>query len=389
MAATQLNSRSNLFFVYITTILCTPFFLTRFAFDILLCLPPWTRPVREWSVNQAVRVRFVRLVLLYTSRLRAGNSLSLRSGREGKRFEVIRPQASEFYKGPLLDNEIRPEPIGTTWTPAQPPQAVPIPSDLIVALHYHGGAFSIGDGRDGDTGYLARTLLRYMGCTHVCSPQYRLADGKDGRFPAALQDAVTTYVYLIKEKGIPAQQIILSGDSAGANLALGLLRYIHEHGKELNIPPPRAVALWSPWVDVGAAIYKDLSKSPNYSTDYLNKEFGRWGATSVSGYGVIDPRGPYLSPLNHPFKLEAEIPMFVQAGEREVICDDIKLMAQRYENLGWNLKLVVSENCPHDILLLGPMIRFRDEARAAAREAGRFLSATTGLQLRVVDEAGK
>jgi len=67
-------------------------------------------------------------------------------------------------------------------------------------------------------------------------------------------------------------------------------------------------------VDVGAAAYKDLGKSPNYATDYLNREFGGRGATAVSGYGAVDPEGPYLSPLHHPLGMEVDFPMFVQAG---------------------------------------------------------------------------
>jgi len=191
-------------------------------------------------------MRTVKLSLLYCSLLRVGNNLTLRSGRERTGFEIIRPQPPSFYKGPLSDDEIPPEPIGTTWTPTPPPPSNPTPPNRIITLHIHGGAFIIGDGRDGDTCYLTHTLLHHMHCTHVCSPQYRLSGSKAGRFPAALQDVLTTYLHLIRERNIPAKQIILSGDSAGGNLALGLLRYIYEFGAELDIPAPGAVALWSP-----------------------------------------------------------------------------------------------------------------------------------------------
>jgi acetyl esterase/lipase len=254
--------------------------------------------------------------------------------------------------------------------------------ELIVALHFHGGGFAIGNGRDEDTGYIARTLIRHMGCNLVCTPQYRLSSGMNGRFPAPVQDALTAYLWLLKEKGIPPRQIIFSGDSAGGTIALGLLRYIHEHGAELDIPAPGAVALWSPWVDVAAAIHQDMRASPNYKTDYLNKEFGRWGAACVSGYGAVDPSGPYLSPLHHPFKPAADIPIFVHGGEREVICDDIQLIAQRYGDIGCKLNVHISKHCPHDILLLGSRIGFEAEAEEAARNARKFFLATTDMNLR-------
>ena len=373
-------SRVMLLFTYCYTLLTTPFLLAHFTFDILLTLLPWTRPTKEWSLNQAARMRVVRLVLLYWSRLRWGDRLTLRPGGERNRFEVMHPQSRKLYKGPLSDVVILPEAIGTTWTPARPPPPALVRPELTVVLHFHGGGFAIGNGRDEDTGYLAQTLTQHMGCKLVCTPQYRLSSGRNGRFPAPVQDALTAYLWLLREKGIPARQIIFSGDSAGGNIALGLLRYIQEHGAELDIPAPSAVALWSPWVDVAAAINQDMRQSPNYNTDYLNKEFGYWGAASVSG--GADPSGPYLSPLHHPFKPPiTDMPMFLHGGDREVLWDDIQVMEQRYGDIGWKVHLGVSEHCPHDIILLGSRLGFEKEAEEAAREAGKFFSGTVNLKL--------
>ncbi|KAL2130256.1 hypothetical protein VTI74DRAFT_6695 [Chaetomium olivicolor] len=295
----------------------------------------------------------------------------------------MHPRSSKLYKGALSDAVIQPETIGTTWTPARPPPPALVRPELTVALHFHGGGFAIGNGRDEDTGYLARTMIRHMGCKTVCTPQYRLSSGSNGRFPAPVQDALTAYLWLLHEKGIPARQIIVSGDSAGGTIALGLLRYIHEHGAELDIPAPGALALWSPWVDVPAALHQDMRQSPNYRTDYLNKEFGQWGAASVSGYGAVDPSGPYLSPLHHPFKPPAaDMPMFLHGGDREVLWDDIQLVARRYGDIGWKVHLGVSRHCPHDILLVGSRIGFEREAEAAAMEARKFFLAATDMKLR-------
>ncbi|KAH6842194.1 hypothetical protein B0I37DRAFT_345149 [Chaetomium sp. MPI-CAGE-AT-0009] len=365
---TRKAARVMLLFAYCYTILATPFLLAHFTLDILLALFPWTRPIKGWSLNQAARMRVVRLVLLYWSRLRWGDRLTLKPGGERNRFEVMRPGSPKLYTGALSDSVIQPETIGTTWTPARPPPPALIRPELTVVLHFHGGGFAIGNGRDEDTGYLARTLIQHMGCKIVCTPQYRLSSGSNGRFPAPVQDALTAYLWLLHEKGIPAHQIVFSGDSAGGNIALGLLRYIHEHGAELDIPAPAAVALWSPWGDVAAAINQDMRQSPNYKTDYLNKEFGYWGATSVSGN--IDPSGPYLSPLHHTFRPPmAGMPMFLHGGDREVLWDDIQALAERYGDIGWKVHLAVSKQCPHDILLLGSRLGFEKEAEEAAKEA--------------------
>lgn len=367
-------------FAYVYALLATPWLLSRLLADISISFFPWARPTQEWSLNQAVRVRVVQLALLYLSILRLGDRLSLKPGSEGNRFEVLRPRSSKLYKGPASDAQIRPQLLGVTWTPARPPPPSIVGEETTVVLHFHGGAFVIGNGRDNDTGYLARTLIRHLGCTHVCTPQYRLSSSRGGRFPAPLQDAITAYSHLLHGSGIPASQIILSGDSAGGNLALGLLRYIEEHDED-DLPLPGAVSLWSPWVDVGAALKGDVKSSPNFATDYLNGHFSRWGSSTISA--TVDASGPYLSPLHHPFRLGRRIPVFIHGGEREVLQDDIRKFCRLYEEQGWLLHLVMSPGCPHDVLLLGPRMGFHQEAERAVREMRGFLLSTSSTYLRV------
>ncbi|KAF5025488.1 hypothetical protein F66182_2393 [Fusarium sp. NRRL 66182] len=368
-------------FSYLYALLISPWLLSYFLFDIALCVLPWTRPSKQWSMSQAMCLRVVRLLLLYWSLTKAGDRLSLRHGREKNRFEIIAPRHPKLYTGVLSDVLIQPAQLGLTWTPSRPPPASLIHPGMTVVLHFHGGAFVIGNGRDEDTGYLAQTLIRHMGCTHVCTPQYRLSSSENGRFPAPLQDALTAYLCLIKTKRIPASQIILSGDSAGANIALGLVRYIHEYGQHDEIPFPRAMTLWSPWVDVAGALEQDLVQSPNYKTDYLNMHFARWGASTISGFGAVDPAGMYLSPLRHPFQLEKPLPVFVNSGGGEILYGDIERFCQRYKNHGWLIHLDVSEGCPHDILLLGSRTGFTAEAEEAANNAKAFLTENAGLKL--------
>lgn len=52
-------------------------------------------------------------------------------------------------------------------------------------------------------------------------PQYRLASDSSTRFPAAMQDRLTAYMYLLGQ-GVSPEDIVLSGDSAGANLVVAL-----------------------------------------------------------------------------------------------------------------------------------------------------------------------
>jgi len=54
------------------------------------------------------------------------------------------------------------------------------------------GAYVIGDGRQDDCGFAAKTLLQHTSATHVFCPQYACLN-PGGRFPAQLQDAVTCF----------------------------------------------------------------------------------------------------------------------------------------------------------------------------------------------------
>jgi acetyl esterase/lipase len=111
------------------------------------------------------------------------------------------------------------------------------------------GAYVIGDGRQDDCGFAAKTLLQHTSATHVLCPQYRLASNPGGRFPSQLQNAITSLLYLIDEIKVPNSQITISGDSAGGNLCLALLRYIADNPKA-EVPSPGCAFLWSPWVDL-------------------------------------------------------------------------------------------------------------------------------------------
>lgn len=201
--------------------------------------------------------------------------LSLLPQAEKERWTVVQPADKLSYMGVAnADPDIKPEQVGGTWYPAK----ISVSGKPgIVILHFHGGAYVIGDGRTKDAGFAAKTLIAETDATHVFAPQYRLSSNPGCRFPAALQDAITAYVYLIKVEGISPTKIVLSGDSAGANLALSLTRYLTEHGANVGLAGPMATLLWSPWVSPGRSVTTEaFDSSPNIRTDYITTAFGRW-----------------------------------------------------------------------------------------------------------------
>ncbi|KAL8845151.1 MAG: hypothetical protein Q9176_000319 [Flavoplaca citrina] len=339
----------------------------RGPFWFLYLVPRFLRQHPSWTLRQSFMVQLLKVFLHHTSLVRAHPHWSLLPGAEKERYERISPSEKDVYHGVLNDREIKPVEVGGTWYPT-----VYGPGDAkrkAVILHFHGGAFVVGDGRKSDFGHGAGLLTSHTDCW-VLGLQYRISSNPGCRFPAALQDAVTAYQSLL-DRGIPASSIIVSGDSAGANLAIALLRYMTDHPDVL--PKPKAALLWCAWVNPGHCLNpKPCSSNRNHGTDYLADSFPEWGVRAYAP-APLDATGPYISPMNHPFRCEG-VPMWVQFGEMEILADDIVKFAEGMREIGGNeVELHEDKGAPHDILLLGAVLGFQDTTENMARAMGKWL----------------
>lgn len=96
-----------------------------------------------------------------------------------------------------------------------------------IILHCHGGGYSTGSSQ------YARTLTGKLAAStsmDVLSFDYRLAP--ENPYPAAREDAMKVWNYLML-LGYGARDVIVSGDSAGGNLALSLVLRLKEEGRLL------------------------------------------------------------------------------------------------------------------------------------------------------------
>lgn len=334
---------------------------------------------------------------------------------------------SEFYRrSPLLDEdgEVRPARTGGTWYPKKYEDSKDgNGDDGIVILHFHGGGFVLSDARDANCAAPAQTLLRAMpsSSTFIFFVEYRLSSSPGHRFPAALQDALSAYLYLILDLHIYPSRIVLSGDSAGGNLALGLLRYISENADLFHpyspatgssgggsSPTCAAVLLWSPWLDLSVPAYEFASHA-NYPTDYVPSSFLSWAQraylppSSSSSPSSPSPSSnltqthqlslsslslshPYISPALHPFLTPT--PIWIAVGSHEVLRDQgVKFAAdmQRLrmngngigenERIGGKLEVEVCElqDVGHDTFLTGHLTGRQDRAEEGAKSAAGFL----------------
>jgi monoterpene epsilon-lactone hydrolase len=200
-----------------------------------------------------------------------------------------------------------------------------------VVLCFHGGGYQTGSPAS------LRSLLALLSAAaqaRVLSAGYRLAP--EHPFPAAIEDALTAYRWLIAG-GTPARQVVMSGNSSGGGLALGALVALRDAGD----PLPGAAVVMSPWTDLD--LTGESMRTRAASDVMLTPEGAREGADwYLAGQ---DPRHPYASPLYAD--LHGLPPMLIQAGDAEILRDDSTRFAAAAQAAGVDVTLEIWDEMPH------------------------------------------
>jgi acetyl esterase/lipase len=229
-----------------------------------------------------------------------------------------------------------------------------IPTGTI--LYFHGGAYALGSAAL--SAGLASELARRSDARAV-SVDFALAPERP--FPAALHDAVAAYQALLDD-GIPANDIVLAGESSGGGLALAATLTITSTGR----PCPAAVYVASPWADLtttGASMTTKADVDPSVTPDGLHRRARDYAA----GYDLTDGR---ISPVFAD--LTGFPPLLIQVGGNEVLLDDATRLATRAAADGVPVTLEVTPDVPHVFVGFAGML---DEADEALTKAGQFIRA--------------
>jgi monoterpene epsilon-lactone hydrolase len=202
-----------------------------------------------------------------------------------------------------------------------PPDAAP---DRVI-LYLHGGAYCIGSCASHRE--LAARLAGAAGARALVV-EYRLAP--EHRFPAAVEDAVATYRWLL-DRDVAPGRIVLAGDSAGGGLAVATLVALRAAGA----PLPAGAAMISPWADLAGT-------SPSLRTraeadPWLTPE--RLAQRASLYLGDADPRAPLASPVYAD--LRGLPPLLILAGGDEIVLDDAARLAERARAAGVPVALEV------------------------------------------------
>ena len=203
---------------------------------------------------------------------------------------------------------------------------------------------------------LVTRLVRRTG-RPAFSLDYPLAP--EHRFPAAHNATVNGYLWLL-EQGFSAQDIVVSGDSAGGHLALALCGEL----RRLGLPMPAGLVLMSPLID---ASFDTAAGAARRVRDF--SAVSRLGKALIGRYTrgaeLEDPR------LDVVREAGADLPpMLIQAGAREMMSADAERIAAAQEAAGGDYELQIWPGQTHVFQML-PML---PESREALNEIASFVA---------------
>jgi epsilon-lactone hydrolase len=230
-------------------------------------------------------------------------------------------------------------------------------SPTAVILYFHGGGYVLGDA----VGH--RNLSWRLACAsgfRVLMVNYRLAP--ESPFPAALEDAIAAFDWLISQ-GYAPENIILGGDSAGGGLALATLLNLKNLGADL----PAAAILISPWLDLtlSGPSYADNSASDPMLTSQVLK------AWAESYLADRDAKAPLASPLFGD--LQGLPPMLIHVGSTEILRSDAESLVDKVIEMGGTAALKVWPKMVHVFHLFAGRV---PEAGQAIDELGSYCRAS-------------
>jgi acetyl esterase/lipase len=285
-----------------------------------------------------------------------GGELLARIARHWATFAVVNPadlqELRVAYEG--LHGQFEPPPgisvrsVNAGGVPGL--LLTPQPGEPATLLYLHGGGHIAGSA----FGYrpLAGALAEQAG-TGVVVPDYRLAP--EHPFPAALQDAVRAYRWLL-DRG--ATEVTVAGDSSGCSLVMSFLLSVKQQG----LARPAGAILFCPWVDMLAA----GRDRPASDLDEIRRAAS---GLYLAGHPADDP---LVSPLSAD--LAGLPPMLIQAATGDPLLDEARELTDHAQDCGVAARFELFPVDTHDFHIFWS---FLPEAAQALQQAGRFARDTT------------
>ncbi|HEX3407202.1 MAG TPA: alpha/beta hydrolase [Caulobacteraceae bacterium] len=250
-----------------------------------------------------------------------------------RRLIAARNEASAQMSAPFaarLRADVTASPLGGVPVYKATPQGERLIADNHVVFDIHGGALLFGGGEANVRFSTAAIGLRTGRVAY--GVDYRVPP--DHPYPAALDDCVAAYRALLAE--VPAERIVVSGTSAGGNLAAALLLRARDEGLAM----PGGALLLTPELD--------LTESGDSFDTLMGLDVvlpARLMEMNLLYAGGADLAHPYLSPLFGD--VAGFPPTLLQAGTRDIFLSNAVRMHRRLRSAGRRAELHVWEGMPH------------------------------------------
>ena len=237
-----------------------------------------------------------------------------------------------------------------------------------VLIYVHGGGWTFGSVETHDC---AVRRLAVESRIHILSIDYRLAP--EHAFPSSHTDVLETIRFVENGglgRSIPANHIALSGDSAGANLALGAMM----------ARPLKGL----PQIGTAALLYGCYA--PDHETAshrrfgdgsyLLSTERMRWFWSNFLGQESHENPGLAAPLYASDEDLSGLPPLYMNAAGLDPLLDDSLLLATRLAHVGVLFRFDVIPNVVHGFMQMSAELV---QAREAQQKAGEWLRGHFGL----------
>ncbi|MHA2281605.1 MAG: alpha/beta hydrolase [Promethearchaeota archaeon] len=235
-----------------------------------------------------------------------------------------------------------------------------------VVLYLHGGGYVQGslNTHKGLCSRISRTSK-----SRILMIDYRLAP--ENLYPAALEDSVAAYLWLIDDEGIDPKNIVISGDSAGGGLTAATLLKL----RDIGITLPSGGVLLSPWTDL------DITGDSVRTKRRIDPMIDASGLFFIASLylGDEDPKNPYISPLYADLK--GLPPLLIQVGSAELLLDDSTRFAEKAKSAGVDVTLDVWEDMIH---VFQAFALWAPEGEQAIEKIGEFIQKLMKEQVQIV-----
>lgn len=221
-------------------------------------------------------------------------------------------------------------------------------------FHIHGGVFFLGSlktHRAFLSQIAARTQMQVLHVDYPLSPEHP--------FPEAVDALFEVYLNLLNQ-GIQAKDIILSGDSCGANLAVALAIKIRQAQRE----QVSGLILLSPFLDLTLT-----SESLRFNQKHDALLSIEALETGIAYYlpKEVDRGDPRVSPVFED--LTGLPPTLIQVGSKEILMDDGKRFQQQAQAAGVDVEFKIYTGMWHNFQMFSAWF---EEAQQALADLATF-----------------